>query len=219
MFHIISYVSNIFQTVYPRVVDSWMSHFDSQLQNCFVQGGQPEVPGLGDVLPHGGRQDLHHGAVPAVQDGALRTQQEGLVSLYDDLALLDVASSGGGLGCVDLDSRDELPRGDKFNVLVQDSEATLSERVLLLYDAAFLGLDFMEELAVGATQVRTHVTMDVVLDHHVQVTESSVGAGGLSGVSKTLLCQAEADICFAKHFELIRVHCYFCLDDTCSSCA
>ena len=88
-------------------------------------------------------------------------------------------------------------------------------RVLLLYDAAFLGLDFMEELAVGATQVRTHVTMDVVLDHHVQVTESSVGAGGLSGVSKTLLCQAEADICFAKHFELIRVHCYFCLDDTC----
>ena len=85
-------------------------------------------------------------------------------------------------------------------------------RVLLLYDAAFLGLDFMEELAVVATQVRTHVTMDVVLDHHVQVTESSVGAGGLSGVSKTLLCHA-------KHFELIRVHCYFCLDDTCSSCA
>jgi hypothetical protein len=74
MFHIISYVSNIFQTVYPQVLDSSMSHFDSQLQNCFVQGGKPEVPGLGvDVLPPGGRQDLHHGAVlPAVQDGGLR---------------------------------------------------------------------------------------------------------------------------------------------------
>jgi hypothetical protein len=180
-----------------------MSHFDSQLQICFVRDGKPEVPGLGVyVLSPEGRQDLQLGAVvPEVQEGGLRTQHEGLVSCDAGLVLLDV------------------PREDKFNVLVQDSEATLSERVLLLYDAAFLGLDFMEELAVGATQVRTHVTMDVVLDHHVQVTESSVGAGGLSGVSKTLLCQAEADICFAKHFELIRVHCYFCLDDTCSSCA
>ena len=155
MFHIISYVSNIFQTVYPRVVDSWMSNFDSQLQNCFVLGGQPEVPGLGDVLPPGGRQDLHHGAVPAVQDGAHRTQQESLVSL---------------------DSRDELPRGDKFNVLARDSGPTLSERVLLHNDAAFLGLDFMKELAVEAPQVRAHVPVDVV-------------------------------------------HCSFCFDDVCSSCA
>ena len=126
-----------------------MSHFDSQLQNCFVRDGKPEVPGLGvDVLSPGGRQDLHLGAVvPAVQDGGLRTQHEGLVSCDAGLVLLDV------------------PRGDKFNVLVQDSEATLSERVLLLIDAAFLGLDFMEELAVGAPQVRTHVPVDVVLDH------------------------------------------------------
>jgi hypothetical protein len=180
-----------------------MSHFDSQLQNCFVRDGKPEVPGLGvDVLSPEGRQDLHLGAVvPAVQEGGLRTQHEGLVSCDAGLVLLDV------------------PRGDKFNVLVQDSEATLSERVLLLIDAAFLGLDFMEELAVGAPQVRTHVPMDVILDHHVQVPESSVRACGLSGEFQKLFCQAEADICFAKHFELIRVHCYFCFDDTCSSCA
>ena len=46
------------QTVYPQVLDSWMSHFDSQLQNCFVRDGKPEVPGLGVLSPEG-RQDLH----------------------------------------------------------------------------------------------------------------------------------------------------------------
>ena len=102
-----------------------MSHFDSQLQNCFVRDGKPEV-GLGvDVLSPEGRQDLHLGdVVPAVQEGALRIQHEGLVSCDDGLVLLDV------------------PRGDKFAVLGQDSEATLSEKVLLHSDAAFLGLDF-----------------------------------------------------------------------------
>ena len=73
MFHIISYVSNIFQTVYPQVLDSWMSHFDSQLQNYFVRDGKPEVPALGvDVLSPEGHQDLHLGAVvPAVQEGVV----------------------------------------------------------------------------------------------------------------------------------------------------
>jgi hypothetical protein len=170
------------QTVYPQVLDSWMSHFDSQLQNCFVRDGKPEVPGLGvDVLSPGGRQDLHLDAVvPAVQDGGLRAQHEGLVSHDAGLVLLDVAASGGGLGSVDLDSRDELPRGDNFNVLVQDSGATLSERVLLHNDAALLGLDFLEEPAVGAHQVRAPV-VDLVLGHHVQVPESSARTGGLSG--------------------------------------
>ena len=100
-----------------------MSHFDSQLQNCFVRDGKPEV-GLGvDVLSQEGRQDLHLADVdPAVQEGALRIQHEGLVSCDDGLVLLDV------------------PRGDKFAVLGQNSEATLSEKVLLHSDAAFLGL-------------------------------------------------------------------------------
>ena len=68
-----------------------MSHFDSQLQNCFVRDGKPEV-GLGvDVLSPEGRQDLHLGAVvPAVQEGGLRTQHEGLVSCDAGLVLLDV---------------------------------------------------------------------------------------------------------------------------------
>ena len=91
-----------------------------------MQDGKPEVPGLGVLSPEG-RQDLHLGTiVPAVQEEGLRTQHEGLVSHDAGLVLLDVAASGGGLGSVDLDSRDELPRGDKFNVLVQDSGATLS---------------------------------------------------------------------------------------------
>ena len=34
----------------------------------------------------------------------------------------------------------------------QDSGATLTEEVLLHNDDAFLGLDFMEEIAVGALQ-------------------------------------------------------------------
>ena len=91
-----------------------------------------------------------------------------------------MAASGGGLGSVDLDSCDELPRGDNFNVLVQDSGATLSERVLLHSDAALLGLDLLEEPAVGTHQVRAPV-VDLVLGHHVQVPESSARTGGLSG--------------------------------------
>ena len=86
-----------------------MSHFDSQLQNCFVRDGKTEV-GLGvDVLSQEGRQDLHLGdVVPAVQEGGLRIQHEGLVSCDAGLVLLDV------------------PREDKFYVLVQDSEGFAS---------------------------------------------------------------------------------------------
>ena len=65
--------------MYPRVADSWMANFDSQLQSCFPQTGQPEVLGLGDVLPLGGPQELHHGAVRAVQElhgGAVPAVQE-----------------------------------------------------------------------------------------------------------------------------------------------
>ena len=82
-----------------------MSHFDSQLQNCFVRDGKPEVPGLGVLSPEG-RQDLH--LVPAVQEEGLRTQHEGLVSCDAGLVLLDV------------------PREVKFYVLVQDSEGFAS---------------------------------------------------------------------------------------------
>ena len=85
-----------------------MSHFDSQLQNCFVRDGKTEVPGLGVLSPEG-RQDLHLGTiVPAVQEEGLRTQHEGLVSCDAGLILLDV------------------PREDKFYVLVQDSEGFAS---------------------------------------------------------------------------------------------
>ena len=38
-------------------------NFDSQLQSCFKQHEQPEVLGLGDVLPLGGLLDLHHKVV------------------------------------------------------------------------------------------------------------------------------------------------------------
>ena len=87
-----------------------MSHFDSQLQICFVRDGKPEVPGLGVyVLSPEGRQDLQLGAVvPEVQEGGLRTQHEGLVSCDAGLVLLDV------------------PREVKFYVLVQDSEGFAS---------------------------------------------------------------------------------------------
>ena len=84
-----------------------MSHFDSQLQNCFVRDGKTEVPGLGVLSPEG-RQDLHLGIVPAVQEEGLRTQHEGLVSCDAGLVLLDV------------------PREVKFYVLVQDSEGFAS---------------------------------------------------------------------------------------------
>jgi hypothetical protein len=129
-----------------------MSHFDSQLQNCFVRDGKPEVPGLGVLSPEG-RQDLHLGTiVPAVQEEGLRTQHEGLVSCDAGLVLLDV------------------PREDKFYVLVQDSEGFASLRRCLSWS-------------------RFH--------------------GGNRSWSSS-----EADICFTKHFELIRVHCYFCSDDS-----
>mgnify|MGYP001336381445 CR=1 FL=1 len=53
----------IFQTVIPQVLDTWMSHFDSQIQNCYREGVGSEIPSLGvDVLSQGGRQDLHLGA-------------------------------------------------------------------------------------------------------------------------------------------------------------
>ena len=91
-----------------------------------------------------------------VQEGAHGTRQESLVSL---------------------DSREELPREDKFNVLARDSGPTLSERVLLHNDTALLGLDFMKELAVETPQVGAHVPVDVVLDQHMHVPEPSARAG------------------------------------------
>ena len=181
MFHIISYDSNIFQTVFPQVLDSWMSHFDSQLQNCYVEGVKPEVTSLGvDVLSQGGSQDLHLGAdVLAVQDGGLRTQNEGLVNHDAGLVVLDVAAGCGGLGSEDLNSCDEMPRGTNINVLVHESGASLTERVLLHNDATLLGLDILEEATVGVQQVRAPV-VDLVLDPQVQVPESSARPGGLS---------------------------------------
>jgi hypothetical protein len=151
--------------VYPRVADSWMANFDSQLQSCFRQPGQPEVLGLGDVLPLGGLQDLHHGAVRAVQEEPHETRQESFVSL---------------------DSSGKLPKEVKLNVLARDCGPTLSERVLLHNDAALLGLDFVNELAVESPQVGAYVPVVVDLDHHEHVPEPSALAGGLSGEFRKL---------------------------------
>ena len=64
MFHIISYVSNIFQTVYPQVAHPWMSHFDSQLLGCYEGTIGSKIPSPGvDVLAEEGRQELPLGAV------------------------------------------------------------------------------------------------------------------------------------------------------------
>ena len=101
-------------------------NFDSQLQSCFKQHEQPEVLGLGDVLPLGGLLDLYHGAVHAVWEESRKTRQE----------VLSASSS------------QKLTKKVKMNMLAQDCGPTLSEKILLHNDAALLEIDFVNELAV-----------------------------------------------------------------------
>jgi hypothetical protein len=69
--------------------------------------------------------------------------------------------------------------------LAQDCGTTLSERVLLHNDAALLGLDFVNELAVEH-QVGDYVPVVIDLDLHEHVPEPSALAGGLSGEFRKL---------------------------------
>ena len=73
-----------------------------------------------------------------------------------------------------------------MNLLARDCGPTLSERVLLHNDAALLGLDFVNELAVESPQVGVSVPVVVDLDHHEHVPEPSALAGGLSGEFRKL---------------------------------
>jgi hypothetical protein len=141
-----------------------MANFDSQLQSCFEQPEQPEVLGLGDVLPLGGLHDLHHGVVHAVQEESRETRQESFVRLA---------------------SSEKLAKEVKVNVLAQDCGPTLSEKVLLHNDAALLGLDFVKEFAVEH-QVGDSVPVVMDLDLHEHVPEPSALAGGLSGEFRKL---------------------------------
>jgi hypothetical protein len=101
-------------------------NFDSQLQSCFKQHEQPEVLGLGDVLPLGGLLDLYHGVVHAVWEESRETRQE----------VLSASSS------------QKLTKKVKMNMLAHDCGPTLSEKILLHNDAALLGIDFVKELVV-----------------------------------------------------------------------
>ena len=67
MFQFLCFV-NIFQTVYPRVADTWLANFESQLQGCVQQPGQREVLGVGELLPLEEQQELQRGAVRDVQE-------------------------------------------------------------------------------------------------------------------------------------------------------
>jgi hypothetical protein len=76
--------------------------------------------------------------------------------------------------------------------LAQDCGATLSERVLLHNDAALLGLDFVNELAVEH-QVGDYVPVVIDLDLHEHVPEPSALAGGLSGEFRKLCSSCAFD--------------------------
>ena len=125
------------QTVFPRVADSWMANFESQLESCVKQPLQPEVLGLGEVPPLG---DLHGvvqqpgvlglglGIVQAVKEKSRETRKESFVSL----ASIE----------------------KKFSMLAGIVVLHfLSDAVLLL-----LGFDFVKELVV--LQVKDPVVLD-----------------------------------------------------------
>ena len=67
MFQFLCFV-NIFQTVYPRVADTWLANFESQLQGCVQHPGQREGLKVGEILPLAEHQELQRGAVRDVQD-------------------------------------------------------------------------------------------------------------------------------------------------------
>ena len=67
MFQFLCFV-NIFQTVYPRVADTWLANFESQLQGCVQQPGQREGLEVGEGLPLDEQQELQRGAVRDVQE-------------------------------------------------------------------------------------------------------------------------------------------------------
>ena len=131
MFHFLCYV-NIFQTVFPRVADAWLANFESQLQGCVQQAGQPEVLGIGDVLPLGGPQELQHGAVREVQElhqGAVREVQD----LHDGSVCAEQQLHDGVVrvvqeephetqqeSFVNFNSSEELPQEVKLNVLARN---------------------------------------------------------------------------------------------------
>ena len=134
---------------------------DSQLQSFFKQHEQPEVLGLGDVLPLGGLLDLYHGAVHAVWEESRKTRQE----------VLSASSS------------EKLSKEVKINMLTQNCGP--SEKILLHNDAALLGIDFVKEIAVE-NPVGDSVSVVMDLDLHEQVPELSALSGGLSGEFRKL---------------------------------
>ena len=165
MFHIISYVSNIFQTVFPQVLDSWMSHFDSQLQNCYVEGMKPEVTSLGvDVLSQGGSQDLHLGAdvlagearrdlhLGAVGSRDQVTRESGSSKSFDSSPELYLAQNllmPQGSGFVGQDGDHVVQDGGlvvhQGGLVVQDGGLGNQNEGLVNHDAGLVGLD----VAVG----------------------------------------------------------------------
>ena len=71
-FRTLKYVSifmfvNIFQTVYPRVADTWLANFESQLQGCVKHPAQREGLEVGETPTLAFQQDLQQGVVGDVQ--------------------------------------------------------------------------------------------------------------------------------------------------------
>ena len=66
MFQFLFFV-NIFQTVYPRVADTWLANFESQLQGCVQHPAQREGLEVGETPTLAVQQDLQRGVARDVQ--------------------------------------------------------------------------------------------------------------------------------------------------------
>ena len=193
MFSIFMFV-NIFQIVVPRIADTWLANFESQLQGCIQHPAQREGLEVGETPTLAVQQDIQRGVVGDVQvlsqelvrgvqdrdRGAIRDgqdpakelvsgvqdQRQGAVCGVRDLHQGSVQLLHDGVARMEQDKphcllSEKLPSEVQMKVKSSSCDLTLSEKVILHKDSAFLGLNFEDELAVRSLPVEVKMPQPV----------------------------------------------------------